>query len=81
MQVNIVKENNIPHSEFDKFMEILSIITSHVSPRLHLPYNRTCWIYNLCGSIKNQIYGIDPRYGSIKIYADLCGSISINFDQ
>ncbi len=30
-------------------------------------YIRTCWIYNLCGSIriyKNQIHGIDP-------YADL----------
>ncbi len=29
--------------------------------------DRTCWIYNLCGSIriyKNQIHGIDP-------YADL----------
>ncbi len=38
------------------------------------PIIRTCWIYNLCGSIriyKNQIHGIDPRYGSIKISIDL----------
>ncbi len=43
---------------------------------------RTCWIYNLCGSIriyKDQISGIDPRYGSTKIYADLCGSIRDQF--
>ncbi len=32
MQVNMVQENNIPHAEFYKF-----IITSHVSPTLHLP--------------------------------------------
>ena len=47
------------------------------------PYLRTCWIYNLCGSIriyKNQISGIDPKYGSIKIFADQCGSILINKD-
>ncbi len=36
---------------------------------------RTCWIY------KNQIIGIDLKYGSIKIFADQCGSIPINSDQ
>ncbi len=55
-------------------------VLHHVYPAS--PYFRTCWVYNLCRSMriyKNQITDIDPKYGSIKIFADLCGSISINF--
>ncbi len=56
----------------------LKLFGSCVTNSWNIKISRTCWIYNLCGSIwiyKNQISGIDPRYGSIKIYADLCGSI------
>ncbi len=53
--------------------------------KVHLLANvRTCWIYNLCGFIwiyKNQISAIDPKYGSIKIFVDQCGSIPINSNQ
>ncbi len=47
-------------------------------------YIRTCWIYNLCGTMqiyKNQITDIGPKHGTKKIYTDLCRSNPINFDQ
>ena len=70
-----------------RFREIVHLVLSIclcVCLSVVISHHRTCWIYNLCGSIridKNQISGFDLKYGSIKIYADQCASIPINFDQ
>ncbi len=57
------------HKEKDK-----SLVGPHrLRNTLSVALYRTCWIFYLYGSIpiyKNQLTDIDPKYGSIKIFAN-----------